>query len=71
MTVGKIAVSRLNHQVNYTRRKESIWSRSRSLKEVILGEDAPPPLEFSKNRSRSVKITKRDSRSTRAVRPRN
>ncbi|XP_062098530.1 actin cytoskeleton-regulatory complex protein pan1-like isoform X2 [Humulus lupulus] len=54
-------------------RKVAIWeerrvfgSRARSLKEVMLGEEAPPPLVFSsKKRTRSVKIVKRDSRSIR------
>ncbi|CAK7334507.1 unnamed protein product [Dovyalis caffra] len=59
---GKNAVSRL---VNIWEERKVFGSRARSLKEVILGEDAPPPLEFSKKRSRSVKIAKRDSRSTR------
>ncbi|KAL9377924.1 hypothetical protein Peur_029259 [Populus x canadensis] len=59
---GKKAVSRL---VNIWEERKVFGSRARSLKEVILGEDAPPPLELNKKRSRSVKITKRDSRSTR------
>ncbi|KAF3440174.1 hypothetical protein FNV43_RR18453 [Rhamnella rubrinervis] len=46
--------------------KKSIWIRAQSLKEVMLGEEVPPPLELSnKKRSRSVKIVKKDSRSTR------
>uniref|UniRef100_A0A6N2LWV6 CID domain-containing protein n=1 Tax=Salix viminalis TaxID=40686 RepID=A0A6N2LWV6_SALVM len=57
---GKNVVSRL---VNIW--EERIVFGSRSLKEVMLGEDAPPPLELSKKRSRSVKNTKRDSRSIR------
>ncbi|KAK7358935.1 hypothetical protein VNO77_00876 [Canavalia gladiata] len=36
---------------------------SQNLKNVILGEEAPPPLEFNKKRSRSVRIVKKDSRS--------
>ncbi|KAL5075744.1 hypothetical protein RYX36_014728 [Vicia faba] len=36
-------------------------SRVQNLKDVMLGEGTPPPLEFSKKRSRSVKVMKRDS----------
>lgn len=43
-------------------------SRAKSLKEVMLGEEVPPPLELSsKKRSRSVKVVKKDSRSTKTV----
>ena len=43
-------------------------SRARNLKEVMLGEEVPAPLEFSnKKRSRSVRIVKRDSRSIKTV----
>ncbi|XP_065874009.1 uncharacterized protein [Euphorbia lathyris] len=59
---GKSAVSRL---VNIWEERRVFGSRARSLNDVMLGEDAPPPLEFGKKRSRSVKITKRDSRSIR------
>ncbi|RDX73777.1 Regulation of nuclear pre-mRNA domain-containing protein 1B [Mucuna pruriens] len=38
-------------------------SRARNLKDLMLGEDAPPPLEFGKKRLRSVRIVKRDSHS--------
>ncbi|XWS44870.1 hypothetical protein CRYUN_Cryun15aG0086600 [Craigia yunnanensis] len=40
-------------------------SRSQSLKDVMLGEEVPPPLELSKKRphSASVRIVKQDSRS--------
>ncbi|KAG5000167.1 hypothetical protein AAZX31_08G137900 [Glycine max] len=38
-------------------------SQAKSLKNVILGEEAPPQLEFNKKRSRSVRIVKKDSRS--------
>ncbi|XP_022984897.1 regulation of nuclear pre-mRNA domain-containing protein 1B-like isoform X3 [Cucurbita maxima] len=61
-----------NHEKNVISRMVDIWeqrkvfgSRTRSLKDVILGEEAPPPLEFSKKRTRSVRIVKRDSRSIR------
>ncbi|KAJ6378190.1 hypothetical protein OIU78_028430 [Salix suchowensis] len=63
---GKNAVSRL---VNIWEERKVFGSRARSLKEVILGEDAPPPLELNKKRSRSIKITKRESRSTRTKLP--
>lgn len=43
-------------------------SRAQNLKDVMLGEEVPPPLEFNKKRSRSVRIMKRDSRSIRTVR---
>ncbi|KAF2284097.1 hypothetical protein GH714_018954 [Hevea brasiliensis] len=59
---GKSVVSRL---VNIWEERRVFGSRARSLKDVMLSEDVPPPLEFSKKRSRSVKIVKRDSRSIR------
>ncbi|WCJ31822.1 Regulation of nuclear pre-mRNA domain-containing protein 1A [Euphorbia peplus] len=59
---GKNAVSRL---VNIWDERRVFGSRARSLNDVMLGEEAPPPLEFGKKRSRSVKIMKRDSRSIR------
>ncbi|GKV12150.1 hypothetical protein SLEP1_g23336 [Rubroshorea leprosula] len=59
---GKSAVSRL---VGIWEERRVFGSRARSLKEVMFGEEVPPPLEFSKKRSRSVKIVKRDSRSIR------
>lgn len=45
-------------------------SMAQNLKNVILGVEAPPPLEFNKKRSRtgSVRIVKKDSRSIRTVR---
>ncbi|KDP35195.1 hypothetical protein JCGZ_09354 [Jatropha curcas] len=57
---GKNVVSRL---VNIWEERRVFGSRAQSLTEVMLGENAPPPLELSKKRSRSVKIMKRDSRS--------
>ncbi|CAK8567338.1 unnamed protein product [Lathyrus sativus] len=36
-------------------------SRVQNLKDLMLGEGAPPPLEFGKKRSRSVRVMKRDS----------
>ncbi|GLU13166.1 hypothetical protein SLE2022_298110 [Rubroshorea leprosula] len=59
---GKSAVSRL---VGIWEERRVFGSRARSLKEVMFGEEVPPPLELSKKRSRSVKIVKRDSRSIR------
>ncbi|KAL0431998.1 UNVERIFIED_CONTAM: Regulation of nuclear pre-domain-containing protein 1A [Sesamum radiatum] len=46
-------------------RKESFWIPCSSLKDAMLGEELPPPLEFKKKRSRSVRIVKKDSRSIR------
>ncbi|GMI99410.1 hypothetical protein HRI_003610300 [Hibiscus trionum] len=59
---GKNVVSRL---VGIWEERRVFGSRARSLKDVMLGEEVPPPLELSKKRSRSasVRIVKRDSRS--------
>ncbi|XP_062148879.1 uncharacterized protein LOC133857624 [Alnus glutinosa] len=61
-----------DHGKNVVSRLVAIWeerrvfgSRARSLKDVMLGEEVPQPLELSKKRSRSVRIVKRDSRSIR------
>ncbi|KAK0607553.1 hypothetical protein LWI29_016568 [Acer saccharum] len=60
---GKNVVSRL---VNIWEERRVFGSRARSVKDVMLGGDVPPPLEFNnKKRSRSVRIVKRDSRSIR------
>ncbi|KAJ7945361.1 Regulation of nuclear pre-mRNA domain-containing protein 1B [Quillaja saponaria] len=59
---GKNAVSRL---VNIWEQRKVFGSRAKSLKDVMLGEEVPPPLELNKKRSRSVRIMKRDSRSIR------
>ncbi|KAM7523701.1 hypothetical protein LguiA_013603 [Lonicera macranthoides] len=59
---GKNVVSRL---VGIWGERRVFGSRGQSLKDVMLGEELPPPLEFSKKRSRSVRIVKRDSRSIR------
>lgn len=59
---GKNVVSRL---VAIWEERRVFGSRTRSLKDVMLGEEVPQPLEFSKKRSRSVRIVKRDSRSIR------
>lgn len=42
-------------------------SRSKSLKDVMLGEDVPLPLDVSKKRPRGSKSAKRDSKSSRTV----
>ncbi|KAL6993114.1 hypothetical protein U1Q18_011232 [Sarracenia purpurea var. burkii] len=57
---GKNVVSRL---VSIWEERRVFGSRARSLSDLMLGEDLPPPLEFSKKRARTVKIIKRDSRS--------
>ncbi|XVF58644.1 hypothetical protein PTKIN_Ptkin07bG0082700 [Pterospermum kingtungense] len=59
---GKNVVSRL---VGIWEERRVFGSRARSLKDVMLGEEVPPPLELSKKRPRSasVRIMKRDSRS--------
>lgn len=59
---GKKVVSRL---VNIWEERRVFGSHAISLKDVMLGEEAVPPLEFSRKRSRSVRIMKRDSRSIR------
>ncbi|KAF5749832.1 regulation of nuclear pre-mRNA domain-containing protein 1B-like [Tripterygium wilfordii] len=61
---GKNVVSRL---VAIWEERRVFGSRARSLKDLMLSENVPPPLELSKkrSRSRSVRIVKRDSRSIR------
>lgn len=59
---GKNVVSRL---VGIWGERRVFGQRGQSLKDVMLGEELPPPLELRKKRSRSVKIIKRDSRSIR------
>ncbi|KAK6924130.1 CID domain [Dillenia turbinata] len=60
-----------DHGKNVVSRLVDIWEQRRvfgsrkSLKDIMFGEEAPPPLELSKKRSRSVRIVKRDSRSIR------
>ncbi|KAJ9564766.1 hypothetical protein OSB04_000732 [Centaurea solstitialis] len=51
--------------VNIWEERRVFGSRAKSIKGVLLGEESPQPLEFTKKRSRSVKIVKRDSRSIR------
>ncbi|KAL9229720.1 hypothetical protein vseg_005156 [Gypsophila vaccaria] len=59
---GKKVVSRL---VNIWEERKVFGSKPQKLKDIMLGDEAPPPLEFSKKRSRAVKIVRRDSRSIR------
>ncbi|GAA0154523.1 kinase inhibitor [Lithospermum erythrorhizon] len=59
---GKKVASRL---VDIWEQRRVFGSHAKSLKNVILGEETPGPLEFNRKRSRSIKITKRDSRSIR------
>ena len=42
-------------------------SRSKNLRDVMLGEDCPLPLDVSKKRPRGSKSSKRDSKSSRTV----
>ncbi|GFP98107.1 regulation of nuclear pre-mRNA domain-containing protein 1b [Phtheirospermum japonicum] len=57
---GKNVVSRL---VGIWEERRVFGSRAQSLKDVMLGEELPPPLELRKKRSRSVRLLKKDSRS--------
>lgn len=57
-----------NCQVNIWEERR-VFGHAKSIKSVMLGEELPQPLEFSKKRSRSVRIMKRDSRSIKTVRP--
>ncbi|GAB4847335.1 hypothetical protein Ancab_026391 [Ancistrocladus abbreviatus] len=59
---GKNVVSRL---VKIWEERRVFGSQTQGLKDVMLGDQLPQPLEFNKKRSRSVKIVKRDSRSIR------
>ncbi|XP_011097607.1 regulation of nuclear pre-mRNA domain-containing protein 1B [Sesamum indicum] len=59
---GKNVVSRL---VGIWEERRVFGSHAQSLKDAMLGEELPPPLEFKKKRSRSVRIVKKDSRSIR------
>ncbi|EOA22507.1 hypothetical protein CARUB_v10003162mg [Capsella rubella] len=59
---GKSVVSRL---VKIWEERRVFGSRSKSLKDVMLGEDVPLPLDVSKKRSRGSKSSKRDSKSSR------
>ncbi|OWM82246.1 regulation of nuclear pre-mRNA domain-containing protein 1B [Punica granatum] len=59
---GKNVVSRL---VDIWEERRVFGSHAKSFRDLMLGEEAPPPLELNKKRSRSVRIVKRDSRSIR------
>ncbi|CAA7034725.1 unnamed protein product [Microthlaspi erraticum] len=61
---GKRVVSRL---VNIWEERRVFGSRSKSLRDVMLSEEAPPPLDLdvSKKRFRGSKSSKRDSKSAR------
>ncbi|KAG8373329.1 hypothetical protein BUALT_Bualt11G0012900 [Buddleja alternifolia] len=59
---GKTAVSRL---VGIWEERRVFGSHSKSLKDAMLGEEGPPPLELRKKRPRSIRIVKKDSRSIR------
>ncbi|KAL6554833.1 hypothetical protein OROGR_006091 [Orobanche gracilis] len=60
---GKNTVSRLFYFVGIWDERRVFGSRAQSLKDVMLGEELPPPLELRKKRPRSVRIVKKDSRS--------
>ncbi|KAL8475050.1 hypothetical protein ACS0TY_031465 [Phlomoides rotata] len=57
---GKNVVSRL---VGIWEERRVFGSHAKSLKDAMLGDELPPPLELRKKRSRSVRIIKKDSRS--------
>ncbi|KAK7305974.1 hypothetical protein VNO77_43888 [Canavalia gladiata] len=57
---GKRAVSRL---FEIWEQRKIFGSRARNLKDLMLVEEPPPPLELGKKRLHSVRIVKRDSRS--------
>ncbi|KAL1568018.1 regulation of nuclear pre-mRNA domain-containing protein 1A-like [Salvia divinorum] len=57
---GKNVVSRL---VGIWEERRVFGSQAKSLRDAMLGEELPPPLELRKKRSRSVRIVKKDSRS--------
>ncbi|KAH6808189.1 hypothetical protein C2S51_029297 [Perilla frutescens var. frutescens] len=57
---GKTVVSRL---VKIWEERRVFGSQAKSLKDAMLGEELPPPLELRKKRPRSVRIVKKDSRS--------
>ncbi|XP_043698252.1 regulation of nuclear pre-mRNA domain-containing protein 1B-like isoform X2 [Telopea speciosissima] len=59
---GKTVVSRL---VNIWEERRVFGSQAQGLKDLMLGEESLPPLEFGRKRSRSVRIIRRDSRSIR------
>ncbi|KAJ0233931.1 Uncharacterized protein HA466_0279350 [Hirschfeldia incana] len=63
---GKGVVSRL---VKIWEDRKVFGSRSKNLRDVMLGEDCPLPLDVSKKRPRGSKSSKRDSKSSRTKLP--
>ncbi|KAF8080622.1 hypothetical protein N665_0932s0022 [Sinapis alba] len=61
---GKGVVSRL---VNIWEERKVFGSRSKNLRDVMLGEDCPLPLDVSKKRPRGSKSSKRESKSSRTA----
>lgn len=59
---GNKVVTRL---VNIWEERKVFGSHAKNIKDVLLGEESPQPLELTKKRSRSVKIVKRDSKTIR------
>ncbi|VYS66398.1 unnamed protein product [Arabidopsis thaliana] len=59
---GKSAVARV---IKIWEERRVFGSRSKSLKDVMLGEDVPLPLDISKKRPRGSKSSKRESKSSR------
>lgn len=57
---GKTVVTRL---VGIWEERRVFGSQAKTLKDAMLGEELPPPLELRKKRPRSVRIVKKDSRS--------
>lgn len=61
-------ISKLNNfQLEIWEERKVFGSHSQDLKDVMLGEQLPAPLEFKRKRSRAVKIIKRDTRSIKTV----
>lgn len=58
-------------QVKIWEERRVFGSKAQNLKDIMLGDGAPPPLEFNKKRPRTVKIVRRDARSIRTVSPSN
>lgn len=55
-------------QVKIWDERKVFGTKAQNLMDIMLGDEALPPLEFNKKRSRTVKIMRRDSRSIRTVR---
>lgn len=56
-----------NFQLEIWEERKVFGSHPQDLKDVMLGEQLPAPLEFKRKRSRAVKIIKRDTRSIKTV----